>query len=168
MFQHLVSISYPAAFSFYYIHSFGNTFPTSKISSTHLYFILIFVFLPYYPIIIATYHYLRKYIVKFTSHVAVKFPEWLYCSLIPVYLQLTEKGHLQILPLSSYALSPMMLSMLETFLELLLWNSFSAVTFLVCLQYPEIFIPLKQTLFSETARSHSEPNNGNMVGVPLW
>jgi hypothetical protein len=29
----------------------------------------------------------------------------------------------EVLPLSSYALSPVMLSLLETFLELLLWNS---------------------------------------------
>jgi len=31
---------------------------------------------------------------------------------------------LEVLPLTSYALSPMMLLLLETFLELLLWNSF--------------------------------------------
>jgi len=30
----------------------------------------------------------------------------------------------KVLSLSSYALSPMMLQLLETFLELLLWNSF--------------------------------------------
>jgi len=30
----------------------------------------------------------------------------------------------EVLPLSSYALSPMMLPLLETFLEFLLWNSF--------------------------------------------
>jgi hypothetical protein len=30
----------------------------------------------------------------------------------------------KVLPLNSYALSPMMLSLLETFLEILLWNSF--------------------------------------------
>jgi hypothetical protein len=30
----------------------------------------------------------------------------------------------EVLPLSSYAFSPMMLPLLETFLELLLWNSF--------------------------------------------
>jgi hypothetical protein len=28
-------------------------------------------------------------------------------------------------------------------------------------QYPEIFVPLRQTLFLETATSHSEPNDGN-------
>jgi hypothetical protein len=34
---------------------------------------------------------------------------------------------------------------------------YAVITFL-CLQYPEIFIPLRQTLFSETVRSHSVPN----------
>jgi hypothetical protein len=44
------------------------------------------------------------------------------------------------------------------------WNpccttAFSAVvTFFGCLLYPEIFIPLRQTLFLETARSHSVLN----------
>jgi hypothetical protein len=73
----------------------------------------------------------------------------------------------QVLPLSSYALSPTMLPLLETF-----WNSccgmaFSViVTFLWLIQYPETLVPLRQTSFLETARSHSEPNQGNMVGVP--
>jgi hypothetical protein len=31
--------------------------------------------------------------------------------------------------------------------------------------YPEIFIPLRQILFLETARSHSESNHGNRMGV---
>jgi hypothetical protein len=30
--------------------------------------------------------------------------------------------------------------------------------FFGCLQYPEIFVPLRQTLFLETARGHLEPN----------
>jgi hypothetical protein len=37
--------------------------------------------------------------------------------------------------------------------------------FLVCLQYPEIFIPLRQTLFLETVRSYSKPKQGNRLGV---
>jgi hypothetical protein len=61
------------------------------------------------------------------------------------------------LPLSSYALSPMILPLLETFLELLLWNSLSVPSshFFGCHQYPEIFTPLRQALFLETARSRS-------------
>jgi len=73
----------------------------------------------------------------------------------------------KVLPLSSYVLNPMMLPLLETFLELLLWNSLQYhCHFFGCLQYPEIFIPLRQTLFLEIARTHSEPNQGNRVGVP--
>jgi len=43
---------------------------------------------------------------------------------IPIHLQLNEMGHIKVLPLSSYVLSPMMLPPLETLLELILWNSF--------------------------------------------
>jgi len=67
------------------------------------------------------------------------------------------------LPLSSCALSPTMLPQLKKVLELMLWNNFQClrhIFFFGCLQYPEIFVPLKQTLFLETARSHSEPYQG--------
>jgi hypothetical protein len=70
----------------------------------------------------------------------------------------------EVLHLHSYALSPMMLSPLETFLELLLWNSFQCHNFFRCLHYPKIIIPLRQTFF-ETARSHSELNQGYRVSV---
>jgi hypothetical protein len=53
----------------------------------------------------------------------MKFPECCIESIL-AYLQLVERDHLRSTPLSSYALSPTMLPMLETFLELLLWNSF--------------------------------------------
>jgi hypothetical protein len=43
---------------------------------------------------------------------------------IPVHLQLIDRGHLRSTPLSSYALSPRILLLLETFLEFLLWNDF--------------------------------------------
>jgi hypothetical protein len=36
-----------------------------------------------------------------------------------------------------------------------------------CLQYLEMFIPLKQTLFLEIARIYLEPNQGNVVSVPF-
>jgi len=39
--------------------------------------------------------------------------------------------------------------------------------FFGCLQYPEIFTPLRQTLFLETAKNYSEPNQGNRVTVPF-
>jgi hypothetical protein len=71
-------------------------------------------------------------------------------------------------PLSSYAFCPTMLPLLETFWNSCCGTAFSAViTFFGCLQYPEIFVPLKQTLFLETATSHLEPNKGNRVGVPF-
>jgi hypothetical protein len=57
----------------------------------------------------------------------------------------------KVLPLSSYALSPTMLPLLETFLELLLWW--------------DLFIPLRQTLFFKTARGNSETNQGIRVDV---
>jgi hypothetical protein len=60
----------------------------------------------------------------------------------------------EVLSFSSHALSPLILPLLGTF-----WNSccgiaLNAVTFFGCLQYPKVFISLKQTLFLETARSH--------------
>jgi hypothetical protein len=39
--------------------------------------------------------------------------------------------------------------------------------FVGCFQYPEILVPLKQTLFLETPRNHSEAYQGNGVGVPF-
>jgi hypothetical protein len=60
-----------------------------------------------------------------------------------------------------------MLSLLETFLEFLLWNSFQCRHFFGCLQHPEIFVTLRQNVFSQTARNHSEPNEGNRVGA-FW
>jgi hypothetical protein len=70
----------------------------------------------------------------------------------------------EVLPLSSYTLSPTMLPLLERFVEILLYNCFQCHyhIFFGCLQYPEIFVPLRQTLFLETARSHSEPNEGTV------
>jgi hypothetical protein len=34
-----------------------------------------------------------------------------------------------------------------------------------CFQYPEILVPLRHTLFLETARSHLELNQRNTAGV---
>jgi len=74
----------------------------------------------------------------------------------------------EVLPLRTYVLSPMMLSLLETFLELQLWNSFHCCCYIfLCLKYPEILALLRQALFLETARSHLETNQENRVGVPF-
>jgi hypothetical protein len=62
-------------------------------------------------------------------------------------------------PLNSYELSSRMLPLFETFLELGLWKIFECLRHIsLCVQYPEIFVPLRQTLFLETVRSHSGPN----------
>jgi hypothetical protein len=46
--------------------------------------------------------------------------------------------------------------------------AFSAVvTFFLCLHYPEIFVPLRRTLFSEISTSLSVPNQGTRAGVPF-
>jgi len=74
----------------------------------------------------------------------------------------------EVLILSSYALHLTMLSLLEIFLELLLWNSFQCRRHIIsfcCLQCSEIFVRIRQTLFLETARSNLEPNKGNSVRV---
>jgi hypothetical protein len=66
----------------------------------------------------------------------------------------------ELLPLSSYALNQMMLSLLEALLDGLLWNSFKFchVFFflLIVFKYLEIEIPLGQTLFFEKVTIHSE------------
>jgi hypothetical protein len=51
----------------------------------------------------------------------MKFPEQFYCKHNCLYSVLRGVSF-EVLPLSSYALSPRMLPLLETFLELLLWN----------------------------------------------
>jgi len=73
-----------------------------------------------------------------------------------------------LLPLSSCALSPVKLLLLETFLELLLWSSFQCHHYIFWMSsLLEIFVHLRKTLFLETTRSHLEPNMGNRVGVPF-
>jgi hypothetical protein len=44
------------------------------------------------------------------------------------------------------------------------WLS-AIVTFFLCLQYSQIFVPVRQTLFLEAATSPSEANQMNRVGV---
>jgi hypothetical protein len=79
---------------------------------------------------------------------------------VSVYLQLTERVIFEVLSLSSCAYSPTMLPLLETFFELLLWNSFQ-------FRRHMNIRPFKADFVSETARSHSEPYQGNKVGVPF-
>jgi hypothetical protein len=60
-----------------------------------------------------------------------------------------------VLPFSSYALSPTMLPLLETFLEILFWNSFQCRRHIVSgvFKYPEIFVHLRQTIFGRSQKS---------------
>jgi hypothetical protein len=97
--------------------------------------------------------------------VAIKFRNDFIASLIPVYLQLSAVTF-DVLTWISYALILTMLPLLETFLELLLRKSFQCRrhSLFGCFQHSEIFVPLRQTLFLETARSHSEPNQAKRVG----
>jgi hypothetical protein len=55
----------------------------------------------------------------------------------------------EVLSLGSYALVPTLLPLLQTFMELLLWNTFQCRhhIFFWCLQYPEIFVPLMEIYF---------------------
>jgi hypothetical protein len=72
----------------------------------------------------------------------------------------------QVLLSSSYVLSPMMLPLLEKFLELLLWNSFQCHHHIFWMSsVPRNLRTFK--LFLETDKSHVEPNQGNRVGVPF-
>jgi hypothetical protein len=55
----------------------------------------------------------------------------------------------------------MILPLLET--PVVEWLSVPLPHFFGCLQYPEVFIPLRQTSFLETTGSCSEPNQENRV-----
>jgi len=70
---------------------------------------------------------------------------------------------LKVLPLSSYALSITILPQLETFLELLLWNTFQCLRHIsLCLQYLEIFVPIRLTLFWKQPEVIRRQNGGNL------
>jgi hypothetical protein len=98
---------------------------------------------------------------EITSHqavrsVAMKFPERFCFRHNCVH---TERGlTFEVLPLSSYALSPTAPSLLETFLELILWNSFH----IFCMSsVPWNLSPLKADLNFE----NSQKSFGDRSGV---
>jgi hypothetical protein len=73
----------------------------------------------------------------------------------------------QVHPLSSNALSPMMLPLLEIFLELLLWNSFQCHWhYFVHVQYPEILVP-QSRLFSGNSQKSVEDKQGKEDGYSI-
>jgi hypothetical protein len=103
--------------------------------------------------------------------VAMKFPKWFYCKRTCILTAYWEGSPSKYLPWVAMPLAQQCCHCWEHF-----WNSccgiaFSAIAppffFLGCLQYPEIFVPLRQTLFLETVRSHLEPDQGNRVGFPF-
>jgi len=67
----------------------------------------------------------------------------------------------EVLPLSNYSFSPMMLPLLEIFLELLLWHSFQCARHILLeyLQSPGIFSPFKADFIFE--------NNQKSFGAKL-
>jgi len=78
--------------------------------------------------------------------VAMKFPEWFYCRHTCINTAYWGGSPSKwLLPLITYALSPTILPLLETFFELLFWNNFqySCQRFPASLQYPEIFLHYK-------------------------
>jgi hypothetical protein len=100
--------------------------------------------------------------------VSLKFPEWCYCKHICVLTPYREGSPLKYSPWATTQLTQRYFHCWKHF-----WNScciiaFSAIIeFFRCLQYPEIFVILRQILVLETARSHSEPNEGYRVSVPF-
>jgi hypothetical protein len=98
--------------------------------------------------------------------VAMKFPERFYCKPHTCILTAYWEG-------SPYKWCPwaaMHLAQRNIFgTPVVEWLSVSSLFFCVCvcLRCAEIFVPLRQTLVVGTARSLSEPNQGNRAGVPF-
>jgi hypothetical protein len=88
----------------------------------------------------------------------MKLPERIYCKNTSTFRGVTY----EVLPLRSYAFIPKMLSFLGIVSELMLWNSFQCRRhiFVWIFQYPEIFVPSRQTLFLEIPGSHFAAKSG--------
>jgi hypothetical protein len=93
--------------------------------------------------------------------VATTFPEWFYCKHTCMLTAYWEGSPYKYSPWTAVHLAQRCSHCWKCF-----WNSccgiaFSAViTFFGCLQYPEIFVPLRETILGNS-RKHSEPNQGN-------
>jgi hypothetical protein len=102
--------------------------------------------------------------------VDIKFPND-FIAFVPVHSELTNRSNFEVLHLSNYALTwwhneaatgaDIFGTPTVKLLSVLSSHLFG------CHQYPEIFVLLRQTSFLETATSHSEPNQGNRVGIPF-
>jgi len=99
--------------------------------------------------------------------VATKFPEWFYCKHNFYTYSLLRGVTFKILPLSSYILSLMMLPLLETFLELLLWNSYQCYYHIICMSS----IPRNLRTFKADVtfgNSHKSFHFSNRSESALW
>jgi hypothetical protein len=97
--------------------------------------------------------------------VPVKFPEWFYCKHSWVITVYWEESPSKYSPWGAMHLDQWCCHCWKHF-----WKAccgIAVVTFFGCLQYPKIFVHLRQTLFLEIVRRHLEPNWRNRMGVPF-
>jgi hypothetical protein len=73
----------------------------------------------------------------------------------------------EVLPLSSYALTPTMLPLLETFLELLLWNSLQCCHHIFCLPLSWNLRPFKGDFTVENRQKSFGAKSRELAGVPF-
>jgi len=99
--------------------------------------------------------------------VAIKLPEWFYWKDTRI-LKSWEGSPSKYSPWVAVHLAQRCSHCWKHFYNCFCGIALSAiVTYIWIPQCAEIFVPLRQTLFLETATSLSEPNQGNRVGVPF-
>jgi len=105
------------------------------------------------------YMYKKLQIITRVRGVAMKFPEGFYCKHTCVLTAYWEESPSKYSPSAAVHLAQRCCHC---------WKHFQCrwhISFLGCLQYPKVFVPLKQTFFLKVARSNSRKNQGNRVGV---
>jgi len=109
-------------------------------------------------------YYLVLYRARARTHTHTRcgceFPGMISASSMPVYSQLTEGSPSKYSPGAAVPLTQRCCHCWKRFWNCCCGTAFSAVVTFLCLQYTEIFVPSRQILFLETAKSHSEPNQG--------
>jgi hypothetical protein len=111
-------------------------------------------------------HYYMDLIV--IQGVAIKLSVWFYWKLVYILVPYWKRLPSKYSPRAATHLAQRCCHCWKYFWNSCCGTAFSAVvTFLGCLQHPEIFVPLRQTSFLETARIHLDSSQGNMVGVPF-
>jgi hypothetical protein len=122
----------------------------------------------FFKLVIICHGYRLLVLLENLQGVAMKF--MIFFQVYPHAFSLLRVVTFEVLPWSSYAFGPIILPPLETFLQVLLWNTFQCQRHffpLGCFQYHEMFVSFRHTLILETARSYLEPDKGNRVGVPF-